>query len=200
VRFSTGKKLAVEDGWRIVRGTVVDEEGHTMIWASVRAKDPTTGTYTGDVVGLDGEYSLKVPLSLQELSIDGDAGFGTEIFPLTASDTLNVLFASVNTSYLPKKTFQRTAPIHVSGSITGKNIAGDKYAVRVHRPSVRIEGTETRVYADANGYFDITVPPGSDVLSFESDNYPVRKVLLPNLDKVYAKVTLWAKHKQKKRH
>lgn len=60
---------------------MVDEVGEKSFWASVRAKDPATGIATGDVVGLDGEYSIKVPLSVQELRIDGDAGFGTEIFP-----------------------------------------------------------------------------------------------------------------------
>lgn len=113
---------------------------------------------------------------------------------------MNVLFAScVNNFDLSKKTFQRTAPIHVSGSIAGKNFVGNQYAARVLRPCVRIEGTKTRVYADATGQFDITVPPGSDVLSFESDNYPALKVLLPNLDKVYTKITMWAKHKEKKK-
>jgi hypothetical protein len=202
VRFSTGKTLTGEEGWRIVRGTVVDEAGEGLIGAVAMTKDPTTGDYHGQhgtrgMTYVEGEYSIKVPLSQQALKINWDAGVGPEIVPLSASDTLNVLLLWRGHTDSPlfnlsKKTFQRTAPIRVSGTIMGEKSAA-------LRPCVRIEGTGTKVYADANGHFGITVPPGRDVIAFESDNYPVRKILLPNLDKVYIPVTLWAKPKKGKR-
>ena len=58
------------------------------------------------------------------------------------------------------------------------------------------------VYADEDGNYALTVPPQYDVLSFESDNLPARKVLLGDFETMNVSVSLWPtpeKKEQRKR-
>ncbi len=194
VRFSTGKTLPGEEGWRTVTGYFMDETNQPMIGGGIYSKSHNIGV----VSDVDGRYSLAVPSSCQELEFTYDAADNKTI-RLTPSDTLNAVILWYGgfgiTTEMPELNYRvkRRQPTLVTGIInSGK---GGKAV----RPRVRIEDTETVVYADKDGNYELTVPPQYDILSFESDNYPARKVLLGDFKTMNVSVSLWPTPKQEKR-
>ena len=193
VRFTTGKNVAGEEGWRSIKGCLMDETNQPLIGGSVS----TTDRHIRAVTDIDGKYSIAVPLSCKELNFSYDATDNKTI-PLTQSDTLNAIilwngYYGVVTA-LPDLSYRakRSHPTRVVGTIKGENGA-------TLRPFVRIEDTETVVYADKDGNYELTVPPQYDILSFESDNYPARKVLLGDFKTMNVSVSLWPTPKKEQR-
>lgn len=193
VRFSTGKTLPGEEGWRTVTGYFMDETNQPMIGGGIYSKSLNIGV----ISDIEGKYSLAVPNSCKELKFTYD-GADYKTIRLTPSDTLNAVILWYGgfgiTTEMPDLSYRvkRSRPTLVTGTIVGGNI-------KAVRPYVRIEGTEAKVYADNDGNYTLTVPQEHDILSFESDNYPARKVLLGDFETVNVSVSLWPAPKQEQR-
>jgi len=93
----------------------------------------------------------------------------------------SVFVLNNDTNVVPLHRVKRKHPTQVTGIITNGE---HKAAVR---PRVRTKGTDITAFTDKNGSYTQTVSPERDVLLFESDNYPTRKVLLDD----YISVSLW---------
>ncbi len=185
--FRSQRYRTRENGWRTLTGRVVDNNNnHENTLGEIHNREFSIGT----VCILEGEYSLKVPFSCKELRFFSE-GMEAITIVLPKEDTLNVALmwggygigkvAQID----PKYRVKRTSPTQVWGTITqGAGAA----AVR---PRVRVEGVDITALADENGAYTLTVPPQYDVLLFESDNYPTRKVLLGDYTSVHVSVSLW---------
>lgn len=188
VRFSTGKTLPGEEGWRTVIGYMMDENNEEYLGGAIRNMDFNIHTLSG-LLGRSG-YRLQVPHHCKALTFSYD-GCDRKTIPLTASDTLNVVILGYGgfgiTPKMPDLSHRvkRSQPTLVTGHITNGS------GTTAIRPRVRIEGTETVAYADKDGRYALTVPPQYDILSFESDNLPARKVLLGDFKTMNISVSLW---------
>ena len=197
--FSSQKYRTREFGWRTITGRVMDNNNsNENTLGEIHNRDFSIGTICDPE---SGEYSLKVPFSCKELLFFSE-GMDSKTIVLPKEDTLNVVLmwyggygvekvAQIDTQYRVKRKF----PTQVWGTITqghGKNEAP-------LRPRVRVEGTDIATFADKNGSYTLRVPPTQDVLLFESDNYPTRKVLLGDYTSVHISVSLWPEKKEERR-
>ncbi|MBK7477209.1 MAG: hypothetical protein IPI11_14850 [Haliscomenobacter sp.] len=176
VRFSSEKPQSGETGWRTITGTVVDEQGDPLIGTGIRVLPVENNR--GTVNGIEGEYSLTVPPTAKELLYFYDAGYGPDTVALTESDTLHVMLVQ-NQNFAvaldpSKKPSQRTHWIRVTGEIRG--IPKSNF-----HPVIRIVGTNARIVPDEKGRFELFLPPGSDILSLEAENFSPRQVRVPNV-------------------
>lgn len=180
VQFSTGKTLPGEEGWRTIVGKVATEANEPLGYVMIR--DRKNGMHAG--ADSTGKYAIRVLSSCQELFFDYD---NNATVSLTTSDTLNLIMVwhseKVNLTYRVK----RSQPTQVSGKVRVSIKDGI-------RPSVRIKGSETKIYADDNGYFALTVPPKNDILIFECDKYTPHEVLLGDQEAVYVSVNMWPEY------
>jgi isopenicillin-N N-acyltransferase like protein len=182
-------KLQGKGGWRNISGYLMDENNEAIVGGEMYELGDF---HLRAVSGISGEFNLMVPPDSKELTCFYDGGtFDQKTVPFTNSDTLNVVLLKYGgngiTSNIPNLSHRvkRSQPTLVAGKI---NSGEGKMVVR---PCVRIEGTTTVVYAENDGNYTLTVPPQYDILSFESDNYPARKVLLGDFKMMHVSVTLW---------
>ncbi len=80
-----GEIKRAEDGTRTVSGTLVNNEGEPLVGATV----VVTGTTTGTVTDLDGNYSLEVPADTKSITISS-VGFQTTEVELGAENVINL--------------------------------------------------------------------------------------------------------------
>jgi hypothetical protein len=91
-----------------------------------------------------------------------------------------------------KKPFQRTHSIRVTGEIRG--IPNSNF-----HPAIRIVGTNARTVPDAKGRFELFLPPGSDILSLEAENFSPRQVRVPNVPHLHLPTVNLYSQKRSKR-
>ena len=85
VLFAIGTMMAQ----RTITGTVTDEEGETLIGASVLVE----GTSSGTVTDIDGTYSIDVPEGATKL-IFSYTGFSTQEIEISASNVVDVIMSA----------------------------------------------------------------------------------------------------------
>lgn len=180
-----------EVGWRTITGRILDFNKEALICGEVYSRlDNSPAFHT--VTHLEGEYQIKVPNTLSRLEFSYD-GFDRGEITLGDEDTLNVILLYYGGYGVSPEleAIQYTQPSKRAFSIKvrGKIQSGDPQ--QAIRPYVRIEGTKDKIFPDTQGNFEFMAPPGRDILSFESENFPARKVLLPDLRSVYIPVKLW---------
>lgn len=180
-----------EQGWRTITGRILDFNKEALIGGGVSGRLGNSPAFTA-TAQLKGEYQIRIPRSQSRLEYTYE-GFDYGEIALGDEDTLNVILL-YNGGYgvSPElEAIQYTQPskrpfsIKVRGKIQS---GGPQQAIG---PYVRIEGTKDKIFPDAQGNFEFMAPPGRDILSFESENFPARKVLLPDLRSVYIPVKLW---------
>jgi isopenicillin-N N-acyltransferase like protein len=192
--FRSQRYRTRENGWRTLTGRVVDNNNNENTLGEIHNREFSIGT----VCILEGEYSLKVPFSCKELRFFSE-GMEAKTIVLPKEDTLNVALmwggygVEKVTQIDLKYRVKRKSPTQVWGTITQ---GADATPVR---PRVRVEGVDITALADENGTYTLTVPPQYDVLLFESDNYPTRKVLLGDYTSVHVSVSLWPEKKEERK-
>ena len=194
-RSGTEKKLPEAEGWRTITGYMTDENNEEYFAGEIHNMDFNIHTLSG--LPGSGGYRLQVPHNCKALTFSYD-GCDRKTIPLTVSDTLNVVILGYGghgiTPKMPDLSHRvkRSQPTIVTGHITSGN------GTMAIRPRVRIESTETVVYTDKDGHYALTVPAQYDILSFESDNLPARKVLLGDFKTMNISVSLWPLPQEKK--
>jgi hypothetical protein len=180
-----------EAGWRTITGHILDFNKEALIGGGVHGRLGNSPVFYA-VTQLKGDYQISVPKSQSRLEYTYD-GFDYGEIALGDEDTLNVILLYYGGYGVSPEleAIQYTQPSKRSFSIKvrGKIQAGGPQ--QAIRPYVRIEGTKDKIFPDAQGNFEFMAPPGRDILSFESENFPARKVLLPDLRSVYIPVKLW---------
>jgi len=181
---------------RTLTGQVFDFSGAELVGAEIGFQLAPFHAITDK----KGKYAITIPRELKQLSFAED-GMDGDYVDVKQTDVLNVLLLNNGSEGIDQmfEAVQFTQPssrkfaIKVSGSIkvNGKAKAGTPY--------VRIEGTNTKVFANAAGNFDIMAPPGHDILSFECENFPARKVILPDVQTVYIPANLWPSREEIKK-
>jgi hypothetical protein len=180
-----------EQGWRTITGRILDFNKEALIGGGVSSRLGNSPAFSA-TTQLKGEYQIRVPKSQSRLEFTYD-GFDYGEIALGDEDTLNVILLYYGGYGVSPEleAIQYTQPskrpfsIKVRGKIQA---GGPQHAIG---PYVRIEGTSDKIFPDAEGNFEFMAPPGRDILSFESENFPARKVLLPDLRSVYIPVKLW---------
>lgn len=180
-----------EQGWRTITGRILDFNKEALVGGGVSARYGNSPAFSA-ITQLKGEYQIRIPRSQSRLEYSYE-GFDYGEIALDDGDTLNVILLyygghgvspeleAIQYTQPSKRTFS----IKVRGKIQS---GGPQQAIS---PYVRIEGTKDKIFPDAQGNFEFMAPPGRDILSFESENFPARKVLLPDLRSVYIPVKLW---------
>ncbi|WP_421796153.1 hypothetical protein [Haliscomenobacter sp.] len=180
-----------EQGWRTITGRILDFNKEALIGGGVSSRNGNSPAFS-TTTQLKGEYQIRIPRSQSRLEYTYD-GFDYGEIALGNEDTLNVILLYYGGYGVSPEleAIQYTQPskrpfsIKVRGKIQS---GGPQQAIG---PYVRIEGTKDKIFPDAQGNFEFMAPPGRDILSFESENFPARKVLLPDLRSVYIPVKLW---------
>lgn len=180
-----------EQGWRTITGRILDFNKEALIGGEVFGRHGNSPAFYTNAKW-KGEYQIRIPKSQSRLEYSYD-GFDYGEIALGDEDTLNVILLYYGGYGVSPEleAIQYTQPskrpfsIKVRGQIQS---GGPQQAIR---PYVRIEGTSDKIFPDAQGNFEFMAPPGRDILSFESENFPARKVLLPDLRSVYIPVKLW---------
>ncbi|OAV44541.1 SusC/RagA family TonB-linked outer membrane protein [Lewinella sp. 4G2] len=81
--------VGIATAQKTVTGTVIDEEGESLIGVSILVKGTTTGTVTD----LDGAYAVSVPTGAEQL-IFSYTGYGTQEVAIDNRSVVNVTMAS----------------------------------------------------------------------------------------------------------
>ncbi|MDX2071813.1 MAG: hypothetical protein SFV55_25495 [Haliscomenobacter sp.] len=180
-----------EQGWRTITGRILDFNKEALFGGEVYGRLGGSIPFSA-ISNLKGEYQIKIPKTQSRLEYSYE-GFDYGEIALGDEDTLNVILLYYGAYGISPEleAIQYTQPskrpfsIKVRGKIQS---GGPQEAIG---PYVRIEGTKDKIFPDAEGNFEFMAPPGRDILSFESENFPARKVLLPDLRSVYIPVKLW---------
>lgn len=191
VKAASTPSNGAEQGWRTITGRILDFNKEALNGGGVSGRLGNSSAFSA-TAQLKGEYQIRIPRSQSRLEYTYQ-GFDYGEITLGDEDTLNVilLYYGGNGVSPELEAIQYTQPskrpfsIKVRGKIQS---GGPQQAIR---PYVRIEGTSDKIFPDAQGNFEFMAPPGRDILSFESENFPARKVLLPDLRSVYIPVKLW---------
>jgi hypothetical protein len=180
-----------EQGWRTITGRILDFNKEALVGGEISSLHANSPAFSA-TTQLKGEYQIRIPRSQSRLEYSYE-GFDYGEIALGNDDTLNVILLYYGGYGVSPEleAIQYTQPskrpfsIKVRGKIQS---GGPQQAIR---PYVRIEGSSDKIFPDAQGNFEFIAPPGRDILSFESENFPARKVLLPDLRSVYIPVKLW---------
>ena len=190
-QIEPGTSQAPEQGWRTITGHILDFNKEALIGGGVFGRIANGPAFSA-TTQLKGEYEIRIPKSQLRLEYSYE-GFDYGEIALGDEDTLNVILLYYGAYGISPEleAIQYTQPskrpfsIKVRGKIQS---GGPQEAIG---PYVRIEGTKDKIFPDTQGNFEFMAPPGRDIISFECENFPARKVLLPDLRSVYIPVKLW---------
>jgi hypothetical protein len=181
----------LEQDWRTITGLILDFNKEALIGGEIYGRVNNNIPFYA-FTQLKGEYQIKVPNTQSQLEFAYD-GFDRGEITLGNEDTLNVILLYYGGYGVSPEleAIQYTQPSKRAFSIKVRGKIQSGGLEQAIRPYVRIEGTKDKIFPDAQGNFELMAPPGRDILSFESENFPARKVLLPDLRSVYIPVKLW---------
>jgi hypothetical protein len=146
---------------RTISGVIYDDLGNPLEEATIYV----TGSKIGAISDEKGRYTVKVPDEEVVIKFAYDSGWSSpEIKVEKDENTLNVVFVPYMPFRYHKAPLDKTQLselIQVRGKVLDEN----------RRPaagvSVRLEGTNRSAATGSDGYFELEIPPGPNVIRFQ---------------------------------
>ncbi|MEL6720477.1 MAG: carboxypeptidase-like regulatory domain-containing protein, partial [Bacteroidota bacterium] len=168
---------------RTITGTIENENGESLIGASVQAK----GTFTGTVTDIDGNYSIQVEESTSIL-VFSYTGYETQEIEIGASNTMDVTMKEgVSLSEVVVIGYSPVAREKVLGAVSS---VGSEDIVQVTPVSAfdavqgRLAGVQIQTNGGPGAGFDIKIRGVSTFSSGTEPLYVVDGQQLENIDNI----------------